>query len=260
MNKLLTYATFTYATLISTTVSATSIANDIELIFPPKGISIEQGSESEPLYKSVGLDVKIHDGAAVYTLNGSFDIGDTWRVFGEYDSNEFWEAGVGKSFYNTFMFTELTAKVNRTGYSAGIFAGIPVSETVTLMADANYNWYTDEFRFGFNLGDDHQGELGIMPSDTVDIMLGASWSAHERLNISYSYNHVYDTRGGTSWVTVSGLDVDRQCFLDINCNKGNFNYHDITLTTQVWRFSPYFTYTYFADRENVYEFGLSFKW
>ncbi|MCJ8301364.1 hypothetical protein [Shewanella sp.] len=242
------------------TAHATSIANDIELIFPPKGIVIEHDVEGEPLYKSVGLDVKMQDGEAVYTLNASVDIGETWRMFGEYDSNEFWEVGVGKSFYTSFMFTEVTAKANSVGYSAGIFTGIPISETIILMADTNYNWYTEEFSFGFDLGDDYQGELGFTPSDTVDIMLGVSWSAHERLNVSYSYNHVYDTRGGNSWVTVPELDIDERCFLDINCSKGNFNYHDITLTTQIWKFSPYFTYTYFADRENLYEFGLVFKW
>ncbi|WP_394388249.1 hypothetical protein [Shewanella woodyi] len=241
---------------LASTVQATSISSDIELIFPPKGIEITQEDETEPLYKSVGLDVKMHEGEAVYTLNASFNIGDTWRVFGEYDSDEFWEVGVGKSFYNSFMFTEVTVKANRGGYSAGMFAGIPVSDTVILIADTNYNWYTDELKLGFELGDDYQGEISFIPADTVDAMLGISWQAHKRLNVSYSYNHVYDTTGGQRIVSIPELDINSRLVL----SKGNYNYHDVTLTTEVWKLSPYFTFTYFPDGQSFYEFGLSFKW
>ncbi|WP_223296201.1 hypothetical protein [Shewanella halifaxensis] len=242
-----------------TNAQATSISSDIELIFPPKGIEIGQEDDSEPLYKSVGLDVKMQDGEAVYTLNASFDIGETWRVFGEYDNNEFWEAGVGKSFYNAFMFTEVTAKANRGGYSAGVFAGIPVSETVILMADTNYNWSTLSYDFQYD-GKSIQVDGSYSPSDTIDFMLGFSWRALERLNVSYSYNHVYETTGDRVQREIHIPDFEYDDKRISRLSKGNYNYHEITLTTEVWKLSPYFTYTYFPNSENFYEFGLSFKW
>lgn len=238
---------------------ATSIASDIELIFPPKGIAIALEDEAEPLYKSVGVDIKMQDGEAIYTLNASFDIGETWRVFGEYDSNDFWEAGVGKSFYTTFMFTEVTAKANRSGYSTGIFAAIPVSDSMILMADTNYNWTTSSYGFQYD-GELIQVDGSYSPSDTIDFMLGFSWSAYERLNVSYSYNHVYDTTGDRIQREINIPDFEFDDKRINRLSKGNYNYHDITLTTELWKLSPYFTYTHFPNGENFYEFGLSLKW
>ncbi|PMG71845.1 hypothetical protein BCU84_20165 [Shewanella sp. 10N.286.51.B7] len=235
---------------ITSAAHGASISNDIAVMFP----EMEINQQSEPLYKSVGFDVSMHDGEAIYTANASVDISETWRVFGEYNNEHYWEVGVGKSFYTQAFAIELSAKASDYGFSAGTFWAMPLQEDYVLFADANYNWNTNDLSIEAD-----RVSSDYTPADSVDIQLGLLWKAHEYIGISYSFNQIYETKSASLNTDITLPEYDVSHKHHYLYGKGSMNYHKLSITSKIWKLAPYFSYSYFADSENIYEFGLAFN-
>jgi hypothetical protein len=235
---------------MSNTAHSTSISNDIEIMFPDMGAD----QSSEPLYKSIGFDVSMLDGEAQYTVNASVDLSNTWRVFGEFNTEKYWELGVGKSFYTDVMALEVSAKLTDYGFSAGTFMAMPVVDKVMLFGEINYNWNTRDLHVEMD-----KINSVYTPADTIDIQIGMLWNAHEYLAVSYSFNQIYETQGAKldSGITLPAYDISHKHHYVYG--KGSMNYHKLTFTGKLWKLAPYFSYSYMSNSENIYEFGVSFN-
>ncbi|MFA0350778.1 hypothetical protein AB4486_28145, partial [Vibrio sp. 10N.222.55.C6] len=71
---------------------------------------------------SVSLSQNPDNDKTVATLDINYQINDKLRVFGEVDTQEYWQAGVGYSFWQgDTYYTENTLKVSEQEVTTGIF-------------------------------------------------------------------------------------------------------------------------------------------
>lgn len=193
---------------------------------------------ASPIEFGVSID---NEGEWKVTGYSDIQLTDNINFFAEIDTSYYWEAGFGYSLVlaEQVLLTP-NIKVTEYGFAAGVFTASPLSSKVTFVADFNYYWNTENITGQY---------YRISLHDSVDAMGGIYWQAHEYLGVMYGYNHVWDTQGGK----LSAAGMHRQL------DKGNYGYHEFTLTTKAGTFRPYITYTYFDDGEDFFEIGLSFK-
>lgn len=190
-------------------------------------------------------------GTTITTLEGSYDLTDTFRVFGDIDTESYWEVGVGYSFWQgESYYTENTLSASNHRYSTGIFGAKVLNEQWALIGDINYNYkldIKDPFCKPANvcLGD----HLNYSPSDSIDYSLGTMWSPFQYVDLIYKINHEV------------GLQTNTLTFFkDVNWSleRTNTYYHETAIYFNLPYIRPSVTYTHFDKNDNYIEFGLTF--
>ena len=126
---------------------------------------------------SVSLSQNPDNEKTVATLDINYQINDKLRVFGEVDTQEYWQAGLGYSFWQgDTYYTENTIKVSEHEITTGIFVAKLIHENWTLLGDINYNYMDRDFEACLpNLCVEYKA------SDTFDYSAGALWSPFNML-------------------------------------------------------------------------------
>lgn len=180
------------------------------------------------------------DGDYYFTLNASHQVNDTWRVFGEYDTNHNYELGVGYSFFTSFLYNELYVKAANTSFTTskpyvGLFSATVVGETVL---------YTN-LETGYATGY-YKGEYIDVDYEGIDFnkSIGALYDVTDWMTIGYSFNH------DKTW---HRTEFERLGTTKFN---GAMQYQDISATFDIKGVKPSVTYT-FGDTTKI-EFGFKF--
>lgn len=183
-----------------------------------------------------------------YTLYGSHDFNETWRVFGQVDTDNFWEIGAGYSFiFSDFVYNEVTVtaggnKDDVDVYSAGLFSALSLGELI-LFTDFSTQ-YIDRVL---------ERPLSRLEVINFEKTFGGYHEMNEWLSLSLSYTHkltLYkklsiDT--ASKWGTVYG-------------DKSYTHYVSPGVTFSLMGVKPTVSYNYYFDdnKSNSLDFTLTF--
>ncbi|MFA0012652.1 hypothetical protein AB4391_04730 [Vibrio lentus] len=202
---------------------------------------------------SVSLSQNPDNEKTVATLDINYQINDKLRVFGEVDTQEYWQAGVGYSFWqgNTY-YTENTVKVSEHEITTGIFAAKLIHEQWTLIGDINYNYMDRDFDACLpNLC------LEYKVSDTFDYSVGALWSPIKYADFLYKFNQEIGFKKDTQDFYIND-DITSDSGHIRNEARTNIQYHEVAIFFNLKYIKPSVTYTLRPEADNYVEFGLSF--
>ncbi|GAM54357.1 hypothetical protein JCM19231_2246 [Vibrio ishigakensis] len=192
-----------------------------------------------------GISFSQQDGNTVATLDANYYITEDLRVFGDIDTEVNWEVGAGYSIWKgETYYTENSLKISDYKVSTGIFGAKVLSQHWTAIGDVNYNYkFDDEYCFVANC-------LNYLPSDSIDYSAGAIWSPIKYFDLLYKFNHEIGFKDNM-W---NGKQND----ISISSGKTDLIYHEMILFLNIKQLRPSVTYTYFEEREDTIEFGLTF--
>lgn len=193
-----------------------------------------------------GISFSQQDGNTVATLDANYYITEDLRVFGDIDTEVNWEVGAGYSIWKgDTYYTENSLKISDYKVSTGIFGAKVLSNNWTAIADVNYNYkYNSEICV---LG---EACLTYIPSDSIDYSAGIIWSPIQYFDLLYKFNQEVGLRNNR-------LDIPRIDSRE-KIGKTDLIYHEMVLFLNIKQLRPSITYTYFEDREDTIEFGLTF--
>ncbi|CAM3044427.1 hypothetical protein [Vibrio rarus] len=194
---------------------------------------------------TLSLSFSYDNGESYTTLDASYDLTDSWRIFGEMDTLGYWETGVGYNFILGEVYNEISIKgLGGNNYlsdtinpSIGLFsAGFITNELI---------WMTN-FDIGYAKANRQDENLPIemdLEKYTVDKMVGIHHDTTEWLGLSYMFNH--------------DSSKIKSHFMNTKTSTGHYTYHELVVTLNIKGWKPSFTLT--LDGESVKtEIGLSF--
>lgn len=192
-----------------------------------------------------GISFSQQDGNTVATLDANYYITEDLRVFGDIDTEVNWEVGAGYSIWKgDTYYTENSFKVSEYKVSTGIFAAKVLSQDWTAIGDINYNYkFDNEYCFG-------EASLTYIPSDSIDYSAGFIWSPIRYFDLLYKFNHEIGLKKN-EWNSP-------QNDISFNSGKTDLIYHEMILFLNIKQLRPSVTYTYYEEREDTIEFGLTF--
>lgn len=123
------------------------------------------------------------DNELTYTLYGSHNFNETWRVFGQYDSDHFGELGIGYSFILAdLIYNEVTVAAggnldNVEVYNSGLFSAFAWEDAIF------YSDFTIQY-----IDNDRTNNLRF-ESISLDKTLGSFYEVNDWLSLSLSYTH-----------------------------------------------------------------------
>ncbi|MCK8086108.1 hypothetical protein [Vibrio sp. 1CM8B] len=183
------------------------------------------------------------DNELTYTLYGSHNFNETWRVFGQYDSDHFGELGIGYSFILAdLIYNEVTVAAggnldNVEVYNSGLFSAFAWEDAI---------FYSD---FTIQYIDQDWTKNLRSESISLDKTLGSFYEVNDWLSLSLSYTHQmthYEkfTVSQFSWYT----------------DRGYSHYLSPGVTISVFGVKPTVSYNYYVDEpdRNSIDFSLTF--
>ena len=183
-----------------------------------------------------------NDNELTYTLYGSHNFNETWRVFGQYDSDHFGELGIGYSFILAdLIYNEVTVAAggnlyNVEVYNSGLFSAFAWKDAV---------FYTD---FTVQYID---RELNYLRAESIslDKTFGSFYEINEWLSLSLSYTHQM-----THYNKLTVNQFSR--YID----GGYSHYLSPGVTISVFGVKPTVSYNYYFDNSdyNSIDFNLTF--
>lgn len=123
-----------------------------------------------------------NDNELTYTLYGSHNFNEIWRLFGQYDSDHFGELGVGYSFiFAELIYNEVTVSAggnldNVEVYNSGLFSAFAWEEVVLYTDFAIQYIDRDVYNFRYE-------------NISLDKTLGSFYEVNDWLSLSLSYTH-----------------------------------------------------------------------
>lgn len=180
-----------------------------------------------------------NDNELTYTLYGSHNFNETWRVFGQYDSDHFGELGIGYSFILAdLIYNEVTVAAggnldNVDVYSSGLFSAFAWEEAI---------FYTD-FSVQYT---DFETAFFNVESISVDKTLGSLYEVNGWLSLSLSYTHQT-----TYYPKLKNLQIS---------NTKYSHYFSPGFTVSIFGVKPTVSYNYYFDNSdyNSIDFNLTF--
>lgn len=204
---------------------------------------------------SVSLSQNPDNEKTVVILDINYQITDKLRAFGEVDSQDYWQAGLGYSFWQgDTYYTENTLKVSEHEITTGIFTAKLIHENWTLIGDLNYNYIDNNMS-------DCQPLLcwETKVSDTFDYSIGALWSPIVYADFLYKFNHEVGIKKNTLDIYIDeklpGELIPKHTKLD---SRSNNHYHEVAMFLNFKYIKPSVTYTIRPESDNYVEFGLAF--
>ncbi len=193
-----------------------------------------------------GLSFSQANGETIATVDANYYITDELRVFGDIDTQMYWEVGAGYSFWSgETYYTENNIKVSDRKISTGIFAATAVHEKWTLIGDVAYNHNFDATKCLANTCVD------LLNADTLEYSAGFIWSPIKYIDWIYKFNHEFSYQDNEFEFT--GIpDVP------FNSGKTNITYHELVTVLNLKYIRPTITYTYSEYFPSSFEFGFSF--
>ncbi|GEM80138.1 hypothetical protein [Vibrio superstes] len=192
-----------------------------------------------------GISFSQQNGNTVTTLDANYYITEDLRVFGDIDTDINWEVGAGYSVWKgDTYYTENSFKVSEYKISTGIFTAKVLSQNWTAIGDINYNY---KFESDYCLSSTC---LTYIPSNSIDYSAGVIWSPIQYFDLLYKFNHEIGFSNNTWNGTQNGINI--------STGKTDLNYHEMILFLNIKQLRPSVTYTYFEEREDTIEFGLTF--
>ncbi|MEZ9786762.1 hypothetical protein BCV08_16635 [Vibrio breoganii] len=185
------------------------------------------------------------------TLNASYDLSEDWRVFGEVDSEGYWEAGVGYNFIIGNIYNEVTFYaadgLDKAKPWVGYFAAGYLAEDLVMYGsvDVGYGKFArsasgdlidiDVTNNHFNM----DATVGLMYDITDWFALGYEFSHYNRYDINeLSINDRYKSDKGLNHVVHS---------------------HEVSATFNIKGVKPTVSYHFYEDSDlNFAEVGLYF--
>ena len=202
---------------------------------------------------SVSLSQNPDNEKTVATLDINYQINDKLRVFGEVDTQEYWQAGVGYSFWQgDTYYTENTVKVSEHEITTGIFAAKLIHEQWTLIGDLNYNFMDRDISECIP-----QACFTSKVSDTVDYGIGALWSPIQYADFLYKFNQEIGFQKDTQDFYIKDDTATRPIHIR-NETRTNIHYHEVAVFFNLKYVKPSVTYTIYPENKNYVEFGLAF--
>ncbi|MFA0114748.1 hypothetical protein AB4407_13900 [Vibrio sp. 10N.261.46.E11] len=194
---------------------------------------------------SVSLSQNPDNEKTVATLDINYQINDKLRVFGEVDTQEYWQAGVGYSFWQgDTYYTENTVKVSEYETTTGIFAAKLIHDDWTLIGDINYNYAFDKEFCKSNVC------VEKIAADSIDYSAGFLWSPIRYADFLVKYNQEIGIRDD-EWYWKDS-DIDRLS------SRKNSHYYEVATFINLKYIKPSVTYTIRPEEDNYVEFGLAF--
>ncbi|PMG84751.1 hypothetical protein [Vibrio breoganii] len=184
----------------------------------------------------------------VFTLNGSYNINETWRVFGSVDTDEYLELGVGYSFfvadriYNELFVTAGASTDNTYVTGLGLFSATKWKDFVFF---TNIEGQYIERNPDFSQIDVKQQELFFKK------LIGTSYEMTSWLALPASYAHDKN-HYNVFKIEEYKFTSPAKGYVDSYVNLG--------VTLNLWGIKPFVSYKFdLSDSEYSYwEFSLSF--
>ncbi|WP_117235299.1 hypothetical protein [Vibrio maerlii] len=207
---------------------------------------------------SVSLSQSPDNDKTVATLDINYQLTDQFRIFGEVDTRDYWQAGLGYSFWQgDTYYTENNLKVSEHEINTGIFAAKLIHEQWTLLAELNYNFMDKDSEF-----DNAASKVQFNIADTFDYGIGTLWSPVKYVDILYKFNHEIGVTKDSRNLYVKNdypiLGIDSGHYK--NKDRFNHHYHEVAMFLNLKYLKPSVTYTFdleYSDN-NFVEFGLAF--
>lgn len=194
---------------------------------------------------SVSLSQNPDSDKTVATLDMNYQINDKLRVFGEVDTQEYWQAGLGYSFWQgDTYYTENTVKVSEQEVTTGIFVAKLVHENWTLIGDINYN-YTFDQKYCIPATC-----LDYKAANFIDYSAGFLWSPISYADFLFKYNQEVGLKKDELYWKDSNIDV--------LSSRKNIHYYELATFINLKYIKPSITYTLRPEGDNYVEFGLAF--
>ncbi|WP_163133362.1 hypothetical protein [Agarivorans sp. Alg241-V36] len=170
------------------------------------------------------------------TLNASYDLNDSWRVFGEVDTEGYGEFGFGYSFLTGSVYHEIAGYVSSPGqlseFSVKPWLGYFVAGYVT---DSTVLYGS------LDLGYDQAEPINTVHKTNVDTSLGLVQEVTDWLSFGYEFSHYHSFHVAKHWG-----------------NKGSMNTHEVSAMFNIKGVKPTIRYHISEDFDNYVELGLSF--
>ncbi|CAH7149534.1 conserved hypothetical protein [Vibrio chagasii] len=190
-----------------------------------------------------------NDNDLTYTLYGSHNFNDTWRVFGQYDSDLFGELGIGYSFILAdLIYNEVTVAAGGNlddveVYKSGLFSAFAWEGAV---------FYTD---FTVQYIDRELHHLRA-ESISLDKTLGSFYEVNDWLSLSLSYTH--QMTHYKKWTP----HLEKLPVCQPHCYGDNSYSHYLSpgITISIFGVKPTVSYNYYFDNSdyNSIDFNLTF--
>ncbi|MGF1755485.1 hypothetical protein L4C33_18045 [Vibrio makurazakiensis] len=193
------------------------------------------------------LDQPNNNNELTYTIYGSHNLNETWRVFGQYDSDHFGELGLGYSFIvSDLIYNEVTVSVGGNMddigvYNSGIFSAI---------AWEDYIFYTD-VAIQYT---DRDVSVGRTESISLDKTIGSFYEVNDWVSLSLSYTH--------KMTHYDKLTSEHRWLKNIYPLLTDNYYHYLSpgITVNVFGIKPTISYNYYFNNpdSNTIDFNLTF--
>ncbi len=202
---------------------------------------------------SVSLSQNPDSEKTVATLDINYQINDKLRIFGEVDTQEYWQAGLGYSFWQgDTYYTENTIKVSEHEITTGIFVAKLIHENWTLLGDINYNYMDRDFEACLpNLCVEYKA------SDTFDYSAGALWSPIQYADFLYKFNQEIGFKKDIQDFYIKDDTTAIPGYIR-NETRTNIHYHELAVFFNLKYVKPSVTYTIYPESKNYVEFSLAF--
>ncbi|MFM2587697.1 hypothetical protein [Vibrio sp. TBV020] len=183
-----------------------------------------------------------YDNELTYTLYGSHNFNETWRVFGQYDSDHFGELGIGYSFIVAdLIYNEVTVAAGGNlddvdVYNAGLFSAFAWEDAV-FYTDITVQYIDQEHYFFRD------------ESISLDKTIGSFYDVNDWLSLSLSYTHQM-----THYNKLTGNH------LKWYGDGGYSHYLSPGVTVSIFGVKPTVSYNYYFDtpEHNTIDFNLTF--
>lgn len=191
-----------------------------------------------------------------YTLYGSHNLNEEWRIFGQADTDRFLELGIGYSFILADqIYNEVTTSIggndnNVMVYSAGLFSAISWNDFVF------YSNLSSQYIDSHDMLEFQYLKLKRQESISLDKTIGAFYDINSWLSTSLSYTHEATHYKKNKWQTESH-------YFERYHNDEPEQYISPGITLNILGIKPTISYNYYfsdeAPKEKSYfDFSLNF--
>lgn len=193
----------------------------------------------------------------VFTLNGSYNLNDKWRLFGSVDSDKFGDIGLGYSFLLfEQIYNEVSASVggntDKTGvYTTGLFSAAQLGDAIVF---TNFDVQYIDSRFegeGWDIRDE---------SFNLNKLVGVLYPVNDVLELSASYGHDSNLYGKAQ-LNLDELPCSRPICTNRNTTDAG-SYINLGFTLNLWGVKPYLSHRFDLNdsSRNYWDFSLSFDY
>lgn len=218
----------------------------VDLVGETFNISV---SKSDFLGESINDDL-------TYTLYGSYNLNEEWRIFGQADTDHFLELGVGYSFILVDqIYNEVTTSIggndnNVMVYSAGLFSAIAWNNFVF------YSNLSSQYIDSHDVLEWEFVKLDRQESVSLDKTIGTFYEVNSWLSASLSYTHEATHYYKRKW-SIAG--ENKEFYRDGNYQQ----YISPGITVNIFGVKPTISYNYYFDdkvpkESSYFDFSLNF--